>query len=115
MARPKVSDTGIFNYLIRFLYSVDIPDNLFPSIHCVVCTLFMIAVMGEKRIPRWYKVCSYIMGVLIMLSTLTTKQHAVVDLVFGIALAIITYIFTSENIVNWYKNLVIKKLNFPHN
>jgi hypothetical protein len=34
--RPSVEGDGLWEGLVRFLYQVDAPVNLFPSIHCLV-------------------------------------------------------------------------------
>ncbi len=35
LTRPEITGTDIFSQLVRFIYSVDAPVNLFPSIHCL--------------------------------------------------------------------------------
>lgn len=71
----------------RMLYSIDAADNLFPSIHCLVSWFCFLAVKGQKKIPIWYKAVSFILAVLVFLSTLFTKQHVIVDVAGGIFLA----------------------------
>lgn len=73
--------------LAGWLYSIDAADNLFPSIHCLVSWFCFLAVKGQKKIPIWYKAVSFILAVLVFLSTLFTKQHVIVDVAGGIFLA----------------------------
>lgn len=85
--RPAVDGSGLWENLMRFLYRVDAPVNLFPSIHCLVSWLCWIGVRGREDIPRWYRHFSFWTAAAVCLSTLTTKQHVAADVVGGIALA----------------------------
>ena len=85
--RPVVEAEGFWNQVMIFLYTIDAADNLFPSIHCLVSWFCFAGLRGESRIPRGYKVLSCIMALLVCISTLTTKQHVIVDVIGGVALA----------------------------
>lgn len=76
---------------MRLLYRVDAADNLFPSIHCLVSWLCWIGVRKRKDIPTIYRYISLIASLLVCISTLTTKQHVIVDVIGGIALAECSY------------------------
>ena len=84
--RPVVEAEGFWNQVMRFLYTADAADNLFPSIHCLV-SWFCFAGLRRSNIPGWYKGASCVMAVLVCISTLTTKQHVVIDVAGGVALA----------------------------
>ena len=85
--RPVIEGSGFWDLLAGWLYSIDAADNLFPSIHCLVSWFCFLAVKGQKKIPTWYKAVSFILAVLVFLSTLFTKQHVIVDVAGGIFLA----------------------------
>lgn len=85
--RPAVEGSGLWESLMRFLYQVDAPVNLFPSIHCLVSWLCWIGVRRREDVPRWYRHFSFWMAVAVCLSTLTTKQHVVADVAGGVLLA----------------------------
>ena len=85
--RPVIEGSGFWDLLTGWLYSIDAADNLFPSIHCLVSWFCFLAVKGQKKIPIWYKAVSFILAVLVFLSTLFTKQHVIVDVAGGIFLA----------------------------
>ena len=85
--RPAVADIGFWNLVMRLVYMVDEADNLFPSIHCLVSWLCYIGIRHRKEIPVWYRRFSGIMAVLICISTLTTRQHVIVDVAGGVILA----------------------------
>ena len=84
--RPVIEGSGFWDLLAGWLYSIDAADNLFPSIHCLVSWFCFLAIKGQKKIPIWYKAVSFILAVLVFLSTLFTKQHVIVDVAGGIFL-----------------------------
>ena len=105
--RPEIADTTLMNKLMIYLYSVDTADNLFPSIHCLTSWFCVIAVRKQKAIPNWYKVLSVIIALAICVSTLTTKQHVVVDTFTGVGLAELSYWFVKKSgILSPYRKLV---------
>ena len=77
--RPEVTGTGFSVFLLQFLYGLDQPTNLFPSIHCLVSWFCFLGIKDQKRIPTWYKGVSFTLAVLVFLSTIFTKQHVLVD------------------------------------
>lgn len=85
--RPEVTTDGFSSFLLRFLYSIDQPANLFPSIHCLVSWLCFVGIRKSKSVSTWYKAFSCLFALLVVLSTQFTKQHYWVDAVAGIALA----------------------------
>lgn len=94
--RPDVSELkGLTGFLIKFIYAADIPTNLFPSFHCLVSWYCWIAVRNCEGVPVWYQVFSLIFGILVCISTVAVKQHFVVDIVGGIAIAEITWLIVN--------------------
>lgn len=85
--RPAVAPEGFWNQVMIGLYATDAADNLFPSIHCLVSWFCYIGLRGKKGIPRWYRGVSCLMALLVCISTLTTKQHVIPDVIGGILLA----------------------------
>ena len=78
--------------ILRFWYTLDGGDmayNLFPSFHCINSTISYLGVMGRKEIPKWYRIYSLVLTVLIYVATVTVKQHYIVDVLGGIAIAFI--------------------------
>ena len=78
--RPEITGTGIFDQLTKLIYSMDAPDNLFPSIHCLESYVCFRGAMYTKRVPIWYKYVMLVMTVLVFASTVLVKQHVVVDI-----------------------------------
>lgn len=84
---------NIFIRLVQMIYQNDTSTNVVPSIHAYNSIVVMIAALrSEKVLPKkWQKaVCCVISG-LIILSTVFTKQHSVLDVFAAIILAWIGY------------------------
>jgi membrane-associated phospholipid phosphatase len=87
--RPeKYTGDGFAVWGLEILYSSDPPYNCFPSLH--VAHSF-ISALTVYRLHRPLGVLSIIFAALVALSTLFTKQHYVVDVIAGIALAAVAY------------------------
>ncbi len=89
--RPPVPGNGLWDHLLRFVYQVDAPTNLFPSIHCLVSWLCFLGARSLPRFPRWGVWLTGLTASAICLSTLTTRQHVAVDVLGGVLLAEVSY------------------------
>ncbi len=90
--RPEIAaDQNVFNLLMRFLYWIDTPDNLFPSLHCLVSWLCWVGVRKRRDIPAIYRWFSLVAALAVCVSTLTTKQHVLIDVFSGVFLAEFCY------------------------
>ncbi|PEZ06582.1 phosphoesterase [Bacillus sp. AFS018417] len=91
VTRPEVIGNDVFANLVRFIYSIDQPVNCFPSIHVLTTFVIMITAYKRKKQNKWeYGLLTFV-GVLIILSTLFTKQHAFIDVITGIVVASFLY------------------------
>lgn len=86
---------SLANFLVQLTYRFDEANNLFPSIHCFVSWLCFIGVRNNKDIPRWYQFLSLVMAIMVCISTLTVKQHVIMDVFAGIAVAEIAYLLST--------------------
>lgn len=89
IVRPEVTGTDIFSSLVRLIYSVDAPVNLFPSIHCLeswccIRAAFQLNFKTPRR-TRLYRILTIIMSIGVFASTLFIKQHVIMDVFGGIA------------------------------
>ncbi len=84
IARPQVGTVSIFDRLLRLVYEIDKPTNLFPSLHVAMASLFALGIARER--PRW-KTGFYAWAGAIAVSTLFTRQHYAIDAIGGIAIA----------------------------
>lgn len=88
------SKTGLFYSLMNFVHSLDgkeVAYNLFPSFHCINSTISYLGVCGRKEVPKWYRIYSLVITITIYFSTLLVKQHYFLDVLSGIAIAIISF------------------------
>jgi membrane-associated phospholipid phosphatase len=89
VARESPGSDGLTGLLWRWLYSVDTPANALPSLHVANTCL------AAARL-RWcgggWRVIAPVWAVLIVLSTLTTKQHYAIDIAGGVALAAVCFV-----------------------
>jgi membrane-associated phospholipid phosphatase len=87
--RPtQVSGEGFAVWGLRALYSADPPYNCFPSLH--VAHSFVSA-LACSRVHRRVGILAVLAATLVAFSTLFTKQHYVLDVVSGAALALVAY------------------------
>ncbi len=85
--RPEIYGSDIFSKALIFLYSIDAPDNLFPSIHCLVSWNCFVGIRYQKEYGKGIKIISVIIAVLVFISTLVTKQHVIVDVISAVAIS----------------------------
>lgn len=99
--RPSLTGNDIFTLIIGIIYKIDKPINCFPSIHVLICFLLIEGIWTCKGKKTSISVIVTIINIFIILSTVFIKQHAVLDVVFGIIISTITFIlskiFVKEN------------------
>lgn len=85
---------GVFNWWLYKTYCFDGGDigwNLLPSFHCAVALGSALGTFRRKDSPLWWRIIALVSVILIVLSTLFTKQHFFLDVITGLALALITF------------------------
>ena len=85
--RPEVTEQGFFADAIRFLYVIDKPYNLFPSLHCFFNWIIYVQIRGKKEYPLALRLFACIFSLAVFASTLFTRQHFFLDMVAGFLLA----------------------------
>ena len=73
--RPAFTINSFSDWLLAFLYRIDQPANLFPSIHCLVSWLCYAGIRNNGRVSKGYRVFSCVCALLVVASTQFTKQH----------------------------------------
>ena len=86
--RPEVSMNTASEVILNFIYYVDLPTNCFPSLNVAVSMVSAFAIYNKTRLNGIWAI---ILGFLISLSTLLTKQHYFLDVISGFLLATFTY------------------------
>ena len=93
--RPDLSTAGdgVFISAVRFLYKIDTPTNIFPSMHVFNATASCIALYqnGRCRRNRVFTAGQIVLTVSIILSTMFLKQHSVADVMTALILNILCY------------------------
>ena len=84
VTRPSVTGTDIFSEILRLIYSNDQVYNAAPSGHTFYTILCFV---GLNRLLPERKYLGGILSVLIIISTVLTKQHNFLDIVIGILFA----------------------------
>ena len=88
----RVPDFGIDWALypsMRFLKSVDVAGNAFPSLHaafCVFTAVVLHAQLTALGAARWLRACNALLCAGILYSTMATRQHVALDAVAGAVL-----------------------------
>ena len=73
--------------LLKFVQTVDTPKSVFPSMHVYVTLVLQYTLeMQKKLVPAWGIWVGRVLAVLIVLSTMFTKQHSAVDVTAAIVM-----------------------------
>ena len=88
VARADFVADDLFTWGVSVVYSLDEPLNALPSLHVAIPVIATLFIYAEKR-----RLGLYILPVtiLIALSTVFIKQHAILDLIAGLALALAVF------------------------
>jgi len=82
--------SGLSETFMAWVQSVDPPGNVFPSLHVAHTTMLSLLLMRDR--PVLGRV-ALVMATMLAISTLTTKQHFVADVVSGYLLAFVGVAF----------------------
>lgn len=91
--RVRLYNDNIFQCLVSFIYSVDSSTNVCPSIHVYNSVMMCVSLLKSHRIKQHTWLCFLIiaLAILICMSTVMIKQHAFMDIVWALVLAIVIY------------------------
>ena len=92
--RPTVEEIGRSNpamWVMQLLWKADASVNVCPSIHCQSTACMAIAISESKLAEErpMLRPIALVWAALICLSTVFTKQHSVLDVVCGLAVAVV--------------------------
>lgn len=96
MCRPEILDNGFWGQCVSFVYFVDKPINLLPSIHCLESWLCFRTAMLLPDKNKWYTCTQGVLTVLVFASTVLIKQHLFIDIPAGILAAEIGLLFSDR-------------------
>lgn len=92
--RPLVFERdNIFVGMVKQLYRIDTPTNIFPSIHVFNSIVVHISIVKSHHLAdkKWLHLSSFVLMSLIVLSTVLLKQHSVFDVITAILMVCILY------------------------
>ena len=91
--RVQLYNDNIFQCLVSFIYSVDSSTNVCPSIHVYNSVMMCVSLLKSRKIKQHTWLCFLIiaLAILICMSTVMIKQHAFMDIVWALVLAIVIY------------------------
>lgn len=86
--------SNIFITMLSNLYSIDTATNVFPSIHVFNSVAAFIAINKNQHLRKmkWLQWSTFLLTILICMSTVFLKQHSIMDVFGGLALNIIMYV-----------------------
>lgn len=94
--RPKDLENIKGGWMLKILYKFSYKGlNCSPSMHCSISTLVLIFALTASTMPINLRIIYSTTALGIILSTLFTKQHVLVDLVTGALLALVIFICVS--------------------
>ena len=101
--RPDVLGDNIFCDLMRFMYSVDTPTGVCPSLH-VAYSLGVVSVWLKRKKTsiglKWFVV---IFSILVCCSVVLVKQHSVIAVAAGLCVSLIAEYAVYKQ---WYRSVV---------
>ena len=100
---------NFLTFLVKMIYSADTSTNVCPSIHVYNSIGVHLAVAHSEKLKqyKWIQAGSFILMILICLSTVFLKQHSAFDGIAALPLALIMYILVYKvdylPVVRWIK------------
>ena len=83
--------------LLKLVQTVDTPKSVFPSMHVYVTLVLQYTLeMQKKLVPAWGIWVGRVLALLIVLSTMFTKQHSAVDVTAAIVMFAVLAIVTEK-------------------
>ncbi len=93
--RPDSYAPDFFSQWVRMLQAFDSPSAVCPSLHAAISLSLFAGVADSKlfKDKQHIKIATFILALLIIASTVLTKQHSVVDVACGLLLGAAVYLF----------------------
>lgn len=92
--RPRNVERHIGGKILKYIYRSNYKGfNCTPSLHCSLSTLIFLFAVTTAAMPFKFRIFYALLSVAIIVSTLFTKQHVIVDAVSGTGLGILCFLF----------------------
>lgn len=91
--RSELTGDSIFIHLVQYLYTIDTPTNILPSIHVFNSIACCIAIFQHKPFQKRKALLTgtAILTTLIVMATVFLKQHTLVDVIAAVVLNIVCF------------------------
>ncbi len=100
------TDLNFSESLTMWIYMSAGPRNALPSMHVLISWLAILGVRLSKNMHIGHKITIWILSIAIIISTQTLKQHYIIDLIVGIALAEAAYwLLRNSKFVKWLEKI----------
>lgn len=109
--RPVVNENGFFDSFLLFLYKIDTPDNLFPSVHCLISWNCFVGMRNARQYKPVYKYLCLLSALLVFASTLFTRQHVIADIAGAVIVSELSWLLVSRTNVDKSVGKWLKKGN----
>ena len=98
--RDGYNEASLSGMVVEFTRTIDGANNTFPSAHVTFSWLlaFFAGISAYAKKNKWIKPAYLLWAFLISVSTVTLKQHFIVDVFSGIVLAVACYAFAKNMI-----------------
>ncbi|MCF7901696.1 phosphatase PAP2 family protein, partial [Candidatus Woesearchaeota archaeon] len=95
--RPIILESNFFTGLVSWIYSNDLPFNLFPSGHVFYSLLSNLCLYSVDKNKALYL---FPVTFLVCISTVFIKQHYLFDVLFSVLLSFLLYFFVYKKLKN---------------
>lgn len=98
ITRPSIEVNNLTDFILYLTYKYDTPAiNCLPSMHCTYCFIVIFYISICKNINYKGKIFIVLFSLLIVLSTLFTKQHIVIDILIAFVYSVLAIIIVKLN------------------
>ncbi|MBQ7327694.1 MAG: phosphatase PAP2 family protein [Clostridia bacterium] len=89
--KPDFTPDSFTDKLVVWTWNASHPTNVFPSQHCYMGLACCLACIDTKEMHWSYRIIGTIIGILVCMSTVFTKQHYWIDFVASFAIMVPTF------------------------
>ncbi len=97
MLRPDIITGDISSYMCALVYTHDLPNNSFPSLH-VAYALIIYCILGISVYGHilWLKIAYLVWMLMVIASTLLIKQHHIIDVFCGMIVGYMSFLISKR-------------------
>lgn len=92
--KPDFTPETFTDKFVVWTWNSTNPTNCFPSQHCFMAIAVFIGCVDCKEMKLWYRIFGCIIGILIVLATVFTRQHYWVDFLASLIIMLPVFLLT---------------------